>query len=115
LYRITGKDIFKLNKVFFPINQGGLHWACAVAFMQEKKVQYYDSMGGNGMYFLENIFHYIQDEHMDKKGLPLMELDCWNLIPCTSDTPRQMNGTLLIVMSSPLLWALVSASLILSL
>jgi hypothetical protein len=43
--KVPGKDIFNLDKIFFPINQGRMHWICAVAFMQEKRIQFYDSMG----------------------------------------------------------------------
>lgn len=37
--KVPGKDIFNLDKIFFPINQGRMHWVCAVAFMQEKRIQ----------------------------------------------------------------------------
>jgi sentrin-specific protease 1 len=89
---MIGKDIFKLDKIFFPINQGGMHWVCAVAFMQEKRIQFYDSMSGKGLEYLENIFQYIKDEHQDKNGAPLPQAERWSLIQCTSDTPRQANG-----------------------
>ena len=41
-------NIMKQNKVFFPINITNSHWTLAVAFIQEKRIIYYDSMGGNG-------------------------------------------------------------------
>ena len=41
--KVPGKDIFQLDKIIFPINVGEVHWVCAVAFMQEKRIQYYDS------------------------------------------------------------------------
>lgn len=88
----TGKDIFNLDKIIFPINQGNSHWTSAVAFMQERRVQYYDSMGGSGIQYLRDIFQYIQDEHRDKKKCPLPNVDDWKLVPCTRDTPRQHNG-----------------------
>lgn len=90
--KVPGKDIFALDKIFFPINQGGYHWICAVAFMQEKRIQMYDSMGTPGTTYLEHILHYFQDEHMDKKKKTLPDIDKWQLVPCTADTPLQENG-----------------------
>jgi sentrin-specific protease 1 len=91
--KVPGKDIFNLDKIFFPINVSRMHWVCAVVFMQQKKVQFYDSMGDGGMYHLKAIFRYIQDEHQAKEGAPLPDADAWTLVPCLSDTPRQKNGT----------------------
>ena len=45
---VPGKDIFALDKVFFMHNVDGIHWTCAVIFMEEKRIQYYDSMGSDG-------------------------------------------------------------------
>jgi sentrin-specific protease 1 len=87
-----GNDIFKLDKIFFPINKDGTHWICAVAFVQERRIQMYDSLGSDGMHYLQCIFHYIKDEHQDKKETPLPDVDHWKLVPCTRDTPRQQNG-----------------------
>jgi hypothetical protein len=89
----AGKDIFKLDKIIFPINQGSMHWVCAVIYMQEKRIQFFDSMGDDGMTYLESLFEYVKDEHQDKKGSPLPDQDQWRLVPCTRDTPRQLNGT----------------------
>ena len=89
--KVPGKDIFNLDKIVFPINVNRSHWVCVVAFMQEKKIQFYDSMGDDGMEFLQAVFRYIQDEHLDKKKKPLPDVDQWQLVPCTNDTPQQLN------------------------
>ena len=34
---IPGKNIFALDRIFFPINRGCMYWMCAVIFMQKKK------------------------------------------------------------------------------
>jgi hypothetical protein len=91
-FSYTGKDIFQLDKVLFPINVGAMHWVCAVAFMQDKKIRFYDSLGDSGRDYLEALFRYIKDEHKDKKKCDLTDVDDWELIPCTRDTPRQHNG-----------------------
>jgi hypothetical protein len=90
---VAGKDIFKLDKIVFPINQGSMHWVCAVIYMQEKRIQFYDSMGDDGMMYLESLFEYVKDEHQEKKGSPLPNQDQWKLVRCTRETPRQLNGT----------------------
>jgi hypothetical protein len=64
--------------------------------MQDKRVQVYDSMGGDGMMYLEALFRYVADRHKEEKqGLPLPDEDQWKLVKCTldDDTPRQLNGT----------------------
>jgi sentrin-specific protease 1 len=70
-----------------------MHWVCAVVYMQDKRVQFYDSMGDDGMMYLESLFQYVKDEHQEKQGSPLPDQDQWELVPCTRDTPRQLNGT----------------------
>lgn len=91
--KVPGKDLFKLDKVFFPINQGQMHWLCACAFIAEKRIEVYDSMGSSGTKYLNCIFQYLQDDHMDKMGSPLPDLDKWELVTCRDSTPQQRNGT----------------------
>jgi sentrin-specific protease 1 len=95
-----GKDVYALDKVFFPICFRG-HWTLAVAFVQERRLQYYDSLGdarvangGDGglttLRYLERYFH---DEHWDKKGR--FDPYSWTLVPhtiFTVTTPQQWNG-----------------------
>jgi len=59
--------------------------------MQEKRIQYYDSLGNPGRKYLHCILEYLQDEHLDKKKCPIPDLDQWDLVCCTLDTPRQHN------------------------
>jgi hypothetical protein len=89
---VPGKDLFKLDKIFFPINQGQMHWLCACAFISEKRIEVYDSMGSPGTKYLNCIFQYLQDDHMAKKGCPLPDLEEWELVQCRDDTPQQRNG-----------------------
>jgi len=90
--KVPGKDIFKLDKILFPINMGNMHWIAAVIFMKKKRIEIFDSMGSDGGRYLEALFSYIQDEHMDKKKIPLPDADAWELIPTQQETPRQRNG-----------------------
>ena len=61
--------------------------------MLEKRIQFYDSMSGSGMHYLTDLLQYLKDEHQDKKKCPLPDADDWTLVPCTRDTPRQLNGS----------------------
>jgi len=89
-----GGDIFSIDKLFFPINVCGDHWTLAVIHMTEKRIQFYDSMSGDGDgdRYLEGLMQYLKNEHEDKKGCPLPDEDEWELVECTADTPQQRNG-----------------------
>ena len=89
--KVQGKDIFKLRCIFCPINIDNLHWTLAVIFMEEKMIQYYDSLGGTDRVKLEGLLEYIKDEYKAKNGGE-MNASEWKLVGCTSDTPRQLNG-----------------------
>ena len=85
-------DIFKLDKIFFPVNQGNQHWNLIIAFMQEKRIQYYDSMGGLGIDDMNFLLNYFKDEHLERKHFPLPNAQEWKLVSTTHTTPRQPNG-----------------------
>lgn len=49
--RVPGRNIFELNKLFFPVNVRwdrdnpyvkGDHWVCVVVSIKEQRVNYYD-------------------------------------------------------------------------
>mmetsp|Transcript_22688 Transcript_22688/g.53712 ORF Transcript_22688/g.53712 Transcript_22688/m.53712 type:complete len:673 (-) Transcript_22688:1562-3580(-) len=90
--KVPGKDLFGLNKILFPINMGNAHWIAACIFMEKKRIEIFDSMGGSGRVYLDALFQYIKDEHKAKKGSPLPDEDQWELVPTQRDTPRQRNG-----------------------
>jgi len=85
------KDVFNLRYIVCPINLDNMHWTSAVIFMELKKIQYFDSMGGTDRSKLEGLLQYLKDEHKAKKGTEL-DVSEWELVPCTMDTPRQRNG-----------------------
>ena len=87
------KDIFNLKYIICPVNEGNVHWVSAVIFMEEKKLQWFDSMGGTDMYRLNGLLRYLKDEwNAKKKGQGEFNEDEWELVRCTADTPRQSNG-----------------------
>ena len=92
--KVPGKDIFKLDKIFIPINMGNMHWITAVIFMKKKRIEIFDSMGSEGSRYLKALFRYIQDEHKDKRKRPLPNTKKWELVPTQRYMPRQHNGEL---------------------
>jgi sentrin-specific protease 1 len=91
--KVPGKDIFQLDKIFFVCNISGMHWTCVCAFMKEKRIQFYDSMGGSGHDYVEGVFQYFQDEWKSKHGGELPDADQWEVIGETPmGTPKQRNG-----------------------
>ena len=92
--KAPGKDIFDLDKILLPINVGYMHWISAVIFMQQKRIEIFDSLpilGINGRRYAEFLLRYLQDEHLDKKKTPLPDIKEWKLVP-RRETPRQHNG-----------------------
>ena len=91
--KVPGKDIFNLKYIFCPINLNNKHWTVAVIFMEDKRIQYYDSMGGTDWAKLEGLLQYVKDEYRAKNGKEMDAME-WGLVPCKMDTPQQENGEL---------------------
>lgn len=96
---VKGGDIFGLRMLFVFVNVGALHWTLIVAFVEEKRFEYYDSMGGQGVHYLRAFRQYLVDEHRRQvaKGTRAAddEFGSVNEWPCEEgsfDTPQQMNG-----------------------
>jgi sentrin-specific protease 1 len=89
---VLGEDIFALGKIFIPINVNRSHWTCAVIFVEEKRIQYYDSMGGNGGFYTKALLQYLKDEWAAQKGGGLPDADKWRTTGAVRGVPRQQNG-----------------------
>lgn len=89
---VPGKDIFALDKIFLPCNINMMHWTCVVIYMQEKRIQFYDSMGGDGKHYTNGLMRYLKDEWASKKGGELPDLDKWTIVGTEPEVPRQRNG-----------------------
>jgi len=90
--KVPGKDIFNLRYIVCPINLDNMHWTSAVIYMEDKKICYYDSLGGTEWTKLEGLLEYVKDEHKAKKGKELEGWEEWELLGCPEDVPRQLNG-----------------------
>ena len=63
-------DIFAMELVLIPVHWGD-HWCLAVVKMSDKRISYYDSLGGSDKGCLRIIAAYLKDEHVDKKGVSI--------------------------------------------
>lgn len=85
-------DIFSLDFLIVPINCGNSHWIYVMIDMVERVLTYIDSMFGYRKDVLENLLRYLQDEHMDKKGLPMPDVGEWKFRMTPKSYPRQKNA-----------------------
>ncbi len=58
--KVPGANIFNLKYLVCPVNLDNMHWTCAIVFMEEKYIQYYDSMGATDMKCLDGILQYLR-------------------------------------------------------
>jgi sentrin-specific protease 1 len=91
--KVPGGDIFKLDKLFFPINRRREHWLLIVAFMQEGCIRLYDSMDRHDIQMYESytkkVFEYLRKEKM-KKHAEALDKDDVTIEYCA--VPQQTNG-----------------------
>jgi len=83
-------NIFELDKLIVPAHVGLNHWCVAVANMPERRLDWYDSMGGGPGSHLNHLRMYIADEartHWNRQ----LDMDDWTF-HAPSHVPRQMNG-----------------------
>jgi len=97
--KVTGGNVFLLDKMVVPVNVGNSHWCLCVAFVQQKKIQYFDSMGGPGFRFMRGLKQYFKDEAKKYRGQAssagfahLLNVDEWELVPTQNGTLQQTNG-----------------------
>ena len=84
-------DIFELDKIFIPINIDNMHWTLAVVYPQLKQIHYFDSMGGNGDFFLKGLRQWVMDEARTKKN-QILDPSEWTLINHRHECPQQGNA-----------------------
>jgi sentrin-specific protease 1 len=94
--KATGGNVFKLKYLLIPCNISNSHWCLCFADIAKKRIQYYDSKGGDGFHFMSGLQKYFKDEATKHAGdtsvAHLLDLDSWELIPTDTDTtPQQTN------------------------
>jgi len=84
-------NIFKMNKIYFPVNISNSHWTMAVIDVQRKEICYYDSFHSQGVRYLEGLMRYVIDEGKNKYDM-IVDRSEWTLKSGDSDGPCQTNG-----------------------
>jgi len=59
---VAGGDVFALDKLVIPVNISHSHWCLCVAHVKERRIQFYDSLGGTGAHYCEGLKRFLQDE-----------------------------------------------------
>lgn len=83
-------DVFSKEILLVPVHLG-MHWCLAVIDLQRAVIEYYDSMGGDNDECLTALYHWIQDESLDKRKIPF-NMDGWTTVN-RKDIPQQHNGS----------------------
>ena len=86
---VPGGDIFKMDKIFIPVNCGGVHWIAIVVFVEERRIQLHDSLAGGGLEYMLQVLSFLESEHLQIRQEPLP--GPWLLVHST-DSPQQTNG-----------------------
>eukprot|EP01055_Gregarina_sp_Pseudo9_P002399 Gregarina_sp_Pseudo_9__2398@NODE_26_length_5602_cov_129_209779_g24_i0_p2_GENE_NODE_26_length_5602_cov_129_209779_g24_i0NODE_26_length_5602_cov_129_209779_g24_i0_p2_ORF_typecomplete_len477_score122_87Peptidase_C48/PF02902_19/2_8e37Peptidase_C57/PF03290_13/0_31Peptidase_C5/PF00770_18/0_97Peptidase_C5/PF00770_18/8_4e02_NODE_26_length_5602_cov_129_209779_g24_i035294959 len=71
-------DIFAYDLMCIPLHIQKIHWALGAVDLKSKLVFFFDSLGSEpDPQFYPTILQYLDDEHMDKKGVPLPDKHTW--------------------------------------
>eukprot|EP00898_Chlorokybus_atmophyticus_P007634 jgi/Chlat1/7872/Chrsp66S09177 len=89
LKKRLGYSLKDCDKVIVPIHQQ-VHWCLAIVNMRNRKLEYYDSMGGQDRACLENLARYITEEVAHKDDAKLDTSDWPRVFP--KDIPEQRNS-----------------------
>ena len=86
-----GGDLFRLHKIYFPINVRNIHWILGLVDMKAKTIQVYDSLGRDRREYVDYIWEYLSEEHATKQLKPLKRGN-WRFLDQPMETPLQGNG-----------------------
>ncbi len=91
--------IFNLRYLLIPISISDLHWTLAVVFMKDRCIRYYDSLPDRSLFHTkmrDGVLQYLKDEYKAVTDGNEINVGEWETLDCTSITPRQMNGEIII-------------------
>ena len=85
-------DVFGLDKIFCPYNFGEYHWKLIVIYVQEKRIQYYDSFGDtDSKRILNGALSYMRDEAVKREVK--FDVNEWSIHKCDrKQVPQQNDG-----------------------
>jgi len=88
-------NVFQQDKIMIPINKGGFHWILVVVNVTEKRIEYYDSMGREGVShenerLLLNVRNFMVEE-AKVQGYPVDEVAEWSFyVPVSTLFPPNL-------------------------
>lgn len=92
-YKKAPEDsLFQLKYIFFPINKDNKHWILIVVFVEERTIQYYDSLGKTDKSMLSIILRYLKDEWKRTESENSVDWKSWKLQENCVYTPQQKNS-----------------------
>ena len=86
--RKTRINLFLYNKVFLPINVGGVHWVLVMIKPQDRIISFFDSFRGKSISIMLLIFGMLQ-EHYARNDKTDEEWESWSLEDCSFLCPYQ--------------------------
>ena len=75
------------NLVFIPINIDNIHWSLIVIHVQERRIQYYDSMHTDGVVYCDIVYRFIRQMWIKRYSEASFVEQQWNIIDYTRDAP----------------------------
>ena len=84
--------MFRLNRVYIPINYKKNHWILACIFIEDRKIQMYDSYLEPHWNYLNALFSYVKDEYITQRGVPLPDADQWSLVRTQKEVMLEQIG-----------------------
>ena len=93
-------DLFSYRRVFVPVHVHGNHWCLGCLDMDQRRISYYDSLGGSNDTFFSTMRQYLVDEYAAHHGPtsschhppPPLPIQQWSQ-HCPKHIPRQDNGS----------------------
>ena len=86
-------DLFSYRRVFVPVHVHGNHWCLGCVHVAERRIEYYDSLGGSNDTFFSTMRQYLADEYAaHHSGAAPLPADYWSC-HCPANIPRQDNGS----------------------
>jgi hypothetical protein len=93
-HRVPGGDLFHLERILMPINQGNNHWACMEILPRCRCIIFHDSLRSSGLEFRDQIYQYLKDIYRDlHPNSRLVWAGQWSYLQGNPrGTPQQHNG-----------------------
>ncbi|CDR95268.1 ulp1 protease family, C-terminal catalytic domain containing protein, putative [Babesia bigemina] len=90
-------DVFAIDLLLIPIHVHNSHWCLGVVDMRprSRRIMVFDSLSGHHRLFFRNMSRWLQDEHLNKKKVPIEDIDEWkhnHIYAAEGGAPRQNNG-----------------------